>query len=187
MAGLDLPADGGASDLRALRELIAAVRRQLPESELGAEVVHEQEAALERLRQRFEARFDALERVTGAVAEVREVTSPREMLLRAPAALCAGSAFERAILSLVKGSRMVAEAVFMSGGDRLAATTLAQLQANPLRLEHTLIETELLRRRRATIVVDADVHPRVDRGRRGSWSGGRTRRRRSSSGLRSSA
>jgi LuxR family transcriptional regulator, regulator of acetate metabolism len=53
--------------------------------------------------------------------------------------------------------------VFMSGGDRLAATTLAQLQANPLRLEHTLIETELLRRRRATIVVDADVHPRVDR------------------------
>jgi DNA-binding CsgD family transcriptional regulator len=40
---------------------------------------------------------------------------------------------------------------------------LAQLQANPLRLEHTLIETELLRRRRATIVVDADVQPRVDR------------------------
>jgi DNA-binding CsgD family transcriptional regulator/GAF domain-containing protein len=163
LAGLDLPADGNASDLRALRELITAVRAQLPQSELGAEVVHEQEAALERLRQRFEARFDALERVTGAIAEVREVTSPREMLLRAPAALCAGSAFERAILSLVKGSRMVAEAVFMSGGDRLAATTLAQLQANPLRLEHTLIETELLRRRRATIVVDADVHPRVDR------------------------
>ena len=163
LAGLDLPADGNASDLRVLRELITAVRAQLPQSELGAEVVHEQEAALERLRQRFEARFDALERVTGAIAEVREVTSPREMLLRAPAALCAGSAFERAILSLVKGSRMVAEAVFMSGGDRLAATTLAQLQANPLRLEHTLIETELLRRRRATIVVDADVHPRVDR------------------------
>ena len=163
LAGLDLPADGNASDLRALRELIAAVRAQLSESELGAEVVHEQEAALERLRQRFEARFDALERVTGTIAEVREVTSPREMLLRAPAALCAGSAFERAILSLVKGSRMVAEAVFMSGRDRLAATTLAQLQANPLRLEHTLIETEMLRRRRATIVVDADVHPRVDR------------------------
>ncbi len=163
LAGLDPPADGGAPDLRALRELIAAVRAHLPESELGAEAVHEQEAALERLRQRFEARFDALERVTAAIAEVREVTSPREMLLRAPAALCAGSAFERAILSLVKGSRMVAEAVFMSGRDRVAATTLAQLQANPLRLEHTLIETELLRRRRATIVVDADVHPRVDR------------------------
>ena len=163
LVGLELPAGRDVSDLRALRELIAAVRGQLPESELGAEIVNEQEAALERLRQRFEARFDALERVTAAIAEVREVTSPREMLLRAPAALCAGSAFERAILSLVKGGRMVAEAVFVSGRDRVAATTLAQLQANPLRLEHTLIETELLRRRRATIVVDADVHPRVDR------------------------
>ena len=58
---------------------------------------------------------------------------------------------------------MVAEAVFFAGETAAAATTLAQLQANPLRLEHTLIETELLRRRRATIVVDADVHPRVDR------------------------
>jgi DNA-binding CsgD family transcriptional regulator len=40
---------------------------------------------------------------------------------------------------------------------------LEQLKADPLRLEHPLIETELLRRRRATIVVDATVHPRVDR------------------------
>ena len=85
------------------------------------------------------------------------------MLLRAPAVLCAGSAFQRAILSLVKGGRMVAETAYFSGQERAAATTLAQLQANPLRLEHTLIETELLRRRRATIVLDAHVHPRVDR------------------------
>ena len=164
LLGLGLPADSSdATDVVALRELIGALRARLSESDLGAEAVHEQEAALERLRHRFDARFDALERVTAAIAEVREVTSPREMLLRAPGALCARSAFERAILSLVKGGRMVAEAVFFSGHDRAAATTLAQLQANPLRLEHTLIETELLRRRRATIVVDADVHPRVDR------------------------
>jgi LuxR family transcriptional regulator, regulator of acetate metabolism len=163
LLGLGLSADGDGADMKALRELIAALRAQVSESELGDGTVHEQEAALERLRHRFDARFDALERVTAAIAEVREVTSPREMLLRAPAALCARSAFERAILSLVKGGRMVAEAVFFSGHDRAAATTLAQLQANPLRLEHTLIETELLRRRRATIVVDADVHPRVDR------------------------
>jgi DNA-binding CsgD family transcriptional regulator len=156
--------DAGAVDLPALRELIGALRSELPEDELGVGRVSEQEAALERLRQRFEARFDALERVQGAIAELREVTSPREMLARAPAALCAGSAFERAILSLVKGGRMVAEAVWFSGAERAAATTLAQLRASPLRLEHTLIETELLRRRRATIVVDADVHPRVDRG-----------------------
>ena len=40
---------------------------------------------------------------------------------------------------------------------------LAQLHDAPIRLEHPLIETELLRRRRATIVDDAQVHPRVDR------------------------
>jgi len=46
------------------------------------------------------------------------------------------------------------------GGARVA---LEELRAHPPRLEHPLIETELLRRRRATIVVDAHVHPRVDR------------------------
>jgi LuxR family transcriptional regulator, regulator of acetate metabolism len=162
-ASADVRDDGGAFDLEALRSLIAGLREQLPEVELRAGAIEEQEAALERLRHRFETRFDALERVTMAIAELREVTSPREMLLRAPAALCTGSVFERAVLSLVKGGRMVAEAAHFVGQDRVAATTLAQLQANPLRLEHTLIETELLRRRRATIVVDAQVHPRVDR------------------------
>ncbi len=150
-------------DLDSARSLIAGLRAQLSEAELAAGPIEEAEAALERLRHRFEARFEALDRVQAAIAELREVTSPREMLARAPAVLCAGSAFRRAILSLVKGGRMVAEAAYFSGQDRAAATTLAQLQSNPLRLEHTLIETELLRRRRATIVVDADVHPRVDR------------------------
>jgi len=164
LLGLALPEAGSSEvDLQAVRALIAELRSQLPEDELEVGAISDQEAALERLRHRFEARFEALERVTAAIAELREVTSPREMFLRAPAALCAGSAFERAILSLVKGGRMVAEAVFVAGQDRAAAGMLAQLQANPLRLEHTLIETELLRRRRATIVVDADVHPRVDR------------------------
>jgi LuxR family transcriptional regulator, regulator of acetate metabolism len=51
----------------------------------------------------------------------------------------------------------------ISSSPRVAAETLSELRANPLRLEHTLIETELLRRRRATIVLDAHVHPRVDR------------------------
>jgi LuxR family transcriptional regulator, regulator of acetate metabolism len=152
-----------AGDLDALRALIVGLRSQLSEDELEVAALSEQEAALERLRHRFEARFEALERVGAAIGELREVTSPREMLVRAPAVLCAGSAFERAILSLVKGGRMVAEAAYFIGAERDATTTLAQLQAHPLRLEHALIETELLRRRRATIVVDAEVHPRVDR------------------------
>ena len=162
---LGLPEDDTPADLAEVRALIAALRSQLGPDQLEAGAVAEQETALERLRQRFEARFDALERVQAAVGELREVTSPRQMLARAPAALCAGSGFERAILSLVANGQMVAEAVCFAGAghERAAAAVLAELQANPLRLEHPLIETELLRRRRATIVVDADVHPRVDR------------------------
>ena len=164
---LELPDGPDPADLAQLRALIAALRSQLSAELSGAGAIEEQEAALERLRQRFEARFEALERVQAAVGELREVTSPRQMLLRAPAALCAGSSFERAIVSLVRGGRMIAEAVHFAGADaggaRAAASVLSQLQANPVRLEHTLIETELLRRRRATIVLDAHVHPRVDR------------------------
>jgi DNA-binding CsgD family transcriptional regulator len=163
LLGLADDAGAGIPDLAQLRALIDALSAQLSDAELAADSVEDQQAALERLRHRFDARFDALDRVQGAIAELREVTSPREMLARAPAVLCAGSAFQRAILSLVKGGRMVAETAHFSGQDRAAATTLAQLQQTPLRLEHTLIETELLRRRRATIVLDAHVHPRVDR------------------------
>jgi LuxR family transcriptional regulator, regulator of acetate metabolism len=162
---LGLPAESGpaAVDLERLRELIAGLREQLSETELAAAPIEEQESALERLRHRFETRFQALDRVKAAIAELGELTSPRETLAHAPGALCEGSAFERAILSLVKGGRMVAEAAHFAGAERAAAATLAQLQASPPRLEHPLIETELLRRRRATIVLDAHVHPRVDR------------------------
>ena len=161
---LDLPDAPTPTDLARLQALIAALRARLAPEDLAQAPVVEEEAALERLRHRFEARFAALDRVQASVAELREVTSPREMLARAPAALCAGSAFERAVLSLVRGGQMVAEAIHFAREKRAATAVLAELKANPLRLEHPLIETELLRRRRATIVVDAEVHPRVDRG-----------------------
>ena len=154
---------GAGEDLSELRALIAELREALPEPERRSAPIEEQEAALERLRRRFEARFEALERVALAIAELREITSPRELLTRAPAALCSGSAFERAIVSLIQGGRMVGQAAHFAEQEQVALSTLAQLRANPLRLEHTLIETELLRRRRATIVLDAQVHPRVDR------------------------
>jgi len=160
---LGLPEEPAPADLAQLRAMIGALREQLAAEQPVLAAIEEQEAVLERLRQRFEARFEALERVQAAIGLLREVTSPRQMLARAPAALCAGSSFERAIVSLVRGGRMIAEAVHFAGSSPAEASVLAQLRANPVRLEHTLIETELLRRRRATIVLDADVHPRVDR------------------------
>ena len=144
--------------IEALSERLAQERPAETERALA-----EHEAALGRLRQRFDARFDALARVQASVSELREITSPSAMLQRAPAALCGGSELCRAVLSLVRGGEMIAEAAHFDGDPDSARRVLAQLRGAPLRLEHPLIETELLRRRRATIVLDAHVHPRVDR------------------------
>jgi DNA-binding CsgD family transcriptional regulator len=127
------------------------------------QLVSEHEEALRRLRERFEARFEALERARGVASELRQITAPGAMLSRAPAALCGASNFERAIISLVRGGQMVPEGAYFEGDASVAEAVVAQLRADPVRLEHPLIETELLRRRRATIVVDARVQPRVAR------------------------
>jgi DNA-binding CsgD family transcriptional regulator len=91
------------------------------------------------------------------------VTSPASMLSQAPAALCGASKLRRVLLSLTEGGRLVAEAAHFTGDRPGAAAVVAALRADPLALEHPLIEAELLRRRRATIVDDAQVHPRVHR------------------------
>jgi LuxR family transcriptional regulator, regulator of acetate metabolism len=163
-AGIAVPPDPGAQ-LQSLRTLIEAVGGQLAAegSRDPTELREEHAAALARLQHRFEARFEALARVQAAVAELRRLTSPTEMLALGPTALCDGSSLQRAVLSLVSGGRMVAHSAHFAGDPDGAAQALQSLRAHPPVLEHPLIETELLRRRRATIVVDAHVHPRVDR------------------------
>jgi DNA-binding CsgD family transcriptional regulator len=121
-----------------------------------------QQTALARLHNRFRARFDALESVRRAISELRTITSPADMLSRAPAALAGASRFERVLLSLSGDGHLVAEAVHFGGERTEAARVLAAFAASPIRLEHPLIETELLRRRRATIVDGADLNPRVE-------------------------
>ncbi|MHB1834364.1 MAG: LuxR C-terminal-related transcriptional regulator [Solirubrobacteraceae bacterium] len=150
-----------AADDAARAALIARLAALVGEP--GAAEVAEHEASLVRLRNRYDTRFQALAAVRGAVGRLRPVTSPASMLARAPAALCDASNVRRAVLSLAGEGQMIASAAHFTGDGPGAGTALAQLRAQPIRLEHPLIETELLRRRRATIVDDAQVHPRVDR------------------------
>ncbi len=153
------------SDLDRLRSLIAGLADRLAAAgdEDPSAAVTEHEAALRRMRRRFEGRVQAIARIQAVVGELREVTAPAAMLARAPAALCEGSTLRRAILSTVGGGRMVAEVAYFAQDPAGAQAVLERLRANPVALEHPLLETELLRRRRATIVLDAHVHPRVDR------------------------
>jgi LuxR family transcriptional regulator, regulator of acetate metabolism len=154
-----------ATPAAVLRDLIDALSARLSEQSEDAPgaAVHEQEAALERLRHRYDTRFQALAAVRQAIDELRSITSPASMLGQAPAALCSRSKLDRVVLSLTEEGRMVAEAAHFTGDRSGAADVVAKLRAAPIALEHPLIETELLRRRRATIVDDAQVHPRVDR------------------------
>ena len=150
------PSDPGLTEVV---ELIGALREVA-----GGTRSADHDRQLARLRERYERRFEALERVNEAVARLREQTSPNIMLARAPRELCARSDFDRAVVSLLAEGAIVAEAVYFRDDEPGSGAALAALRAEPPRLDRPLIETEVLRRRRATIVVDADVNPRVDGG-----------------------
>jgi DNA-binding NarL/FixJ family response regulator len=122
---------------------------------------HEQE--LEDLRRRCAGPATALDRVHGAVGRLRELTSPGEILTAAARELIAGSEFDRVVVSAVRDGMMIAEIVYFRGDDDGAREALQALRARPVRLEHPIIEAELLRRQRAAVVTDAQSDPRVDR------------------------
>jgi DNA-binding CsgD family transcriptional regulator len=128
---------------------------------VGAGEAHR--TAVEQLERDWEERFAAPARLHDAVAGLRRVTSPAAMLARAPAALCESSPFTRAIVSSVHGSTMVAEAVHFSAEEQGARGVLEALRAEPLRLEPPMAETEVLRRRRPTVVASAATDPRAGR------------------------
>jgi DNA-binding CsgD family transcriptional regulator len=118
---------------------------------------------LARVRGRHEARSAALGSVREAVARLREVTAPGTILERAPRELCDCSQLDRVLLSLIRGGHMVAQTASFRHDGAGAARAVEALAADPPRLEHPLIETDLLRRRRASIVTGVQVHPRASR------------------------
>lgn len=143
-------------DVSALGALRAALGERV-----NPEVAAGHDAALEGLRRRHERRFEALDRVQAGIAHLRALTAPSAILASAPGELCARSTFARVVLSLIRDGRMMAEAAYFRDDEASARAALASLRAEPARLEHPLVETELLRRRQATIVTEAQAHPRV--------------------------
>ena len=146
--------------------LIAAVESRLaglpgPSARQGKSPNHA--AQLERLSRRYETRFAAMDSVREAVDRLREITSPLTILTRAPEELCRASQLDRGLVSLVGDGRIVARAAYFRDDVAGAARALEALGDISPRLEHPLIEADLLRRRRATIVPDAQLHPRVHR------------------------
>ena len=125
--------DAAAAPADALRGLIDALTARLSEQSEDAPgaAVHEQEAALERLRHRYDTRFEALAAVRQAIDELRSITSPASMLGQAPAALCGASKLDRVVLSLAEEGRMVAEAAHFTGDRSGAAEVVASAPRRP--------------------------------------------------------
>jgi DNA-binding CsgD family transcriptional regulator len=151
-------------ELEAIREQIAAIEGELERREPGgrwADQASALRAEIERVGERYERRLAALAQVERALEGLRAITSPAAILARAPAVLCEHSALERTVLSLLSDGLLLAEAAHFAGDAAAAEQALAALRDEPPRLEHPLIEAELLRRPRATIVTPASRRARV--------------------------
>lgn len=121
---------------------------------------HEQQ--LERLRERFLQRREALTRAEEAIVRLREITVPTTILEVAPQRLCEATRLDRALLSAVDDGAMVVTSAWFEDDPTGAAAALTVLAGHRIRLEHPLLEAEMIRRRRATAVADAHLNPRVD-------------------------
>jgi LuxR family transcriptional regulator, regulator of acetate metabolism len=121
----------------------------------------EHRRTLDRVRRRYETRIEAIERIAAAAVALRAIDSPQALLERAPRALAEHSGLARVVLSRVSRGAMHVEAVHVDDAPGEAAEALALLRAAPVRLAPPLIEAEILRRRRGTIVTAAQTGDRA--------------------------
>jgi LuxR family transcriptional regulator, regulator of acetate metabolism len=152
------PRADDAVDAAELPDLIAAVAA-LVDGALSE--LDEHRRTLERVRRRYETRIEAIERIAAAAVALRAVDPPQALLERAPHALAEHSSLTRVVLSRVSRGAMHVEAVHVDDAPHDAAAALVSLRAVPVRLAPPLIEAEILRRRRGTIVTAAQTGDRA--------------------------
>jgi LuxR family transcriptional regulator, regulator of acetate metabolism len=84
-----------------------------------------------------------------------------EILRHAPAELSQSCGLDRVLLSQIKGSQLLPSHAWFRDDADGAERAVDALREAPLALEYPVIETELMRRRRATIVSNPHSNPRV--------------------------
>jgi LuxR family transcriptional regulator, regulator of acetate metabolism len=129
----------GAEDLSRVLVELRALEREIAELE-------------------YVRRSDALERVREAIRHLGELGSPQGILERAAAELGTSSQFDRVLLSEVVDGILRPRSEWSRNG---AATSLAELEQSPLKLEYPLIEEEVARRQSAELVLVANARSRT--------------------------
>ncbi len=104
---------------------------------------------------------DALASVRLALARLRGAGSVAELMQRATVELCRTCGFDRAVLFRVEGSELVAECAYFSGDPAGAQDFVELARMVRPQLNHMLLETEMIRRERPVIVMDAENDPRT--------------------------
>jgi LuxR family transcriptional regulator, regulator of acetate metabolism len=105
-------------------------------------------------------RYDAMAGIQKALARLRGITSPEEMLQRVPEELCKGLGFDRAIISRVEDSMWIPVQIHVNGDEAWAKRILAAA-SEPQPLDHLLIESEMARRRAPLLVRDVQESDHV--------------------------
>src|SRR3954469_12125177 len=98
-----------------------------------------------------------------ALGRLRSVVDVRELEERAVRELCETLGFDRAMLFAVEQDELVAHAVWFTGDPDWSNEflKLARRDAVRPRLDHMLLESEVVRRRRPMIVLDPEKDPRT--------------------------
>lgn len=147
------------SGLDALAALETALEGKVLEDQLREQALRRQLRALTGLQE--------------SLAALRRIDSVARMLELAPREFVRASDFDRVNLFRVEDGRMVMESAYWEGDEKGATEMIEYGKKSPPRLEHMLLETEMLRRRAPCLVRDARNDPRVPRDL-GDWSRSRS-------------
>lgn len=97
-----------------------------------------------------------------AIARLRECASPTELIDSAPSEVCRSCGFTRALVSRIGRSLWIPEALAIVDGAGPDAEQLQRcIRTTEIRLSHTLLESELVRRHVSVLVPDPSSDPRV--------------------------
>jgi LuxR family transcriptional regulator, regulator of acetate metabolism len=137
----------------ALRAVVGELRAEHPgDGELWSRLIELHQVQRELVEQRLVQRLEALERVRDALARLRELGPVSEILRHGASALSDSSGLDRVLLSQIKDSRLLPVHAHFRDDEDGAEAAVEALREQPLALEYPVVEAELTRRRRATIV-----------------------------------
>ncbi|TDO18086.1 GAF domain-containing protein [Mycobacterium sp. BK086] len=131
-------------------------------AQLADELAEVSAARLTSVQQSSDASAGALRGVLDALDRVRQESTTASVLGAAPRQLCASGAFDRVMLSAVRGSMWSPQALYVRDADGQVSLQIdGVIEDLEVALASPLVEAEVVRRRVPALVNDAQNEPRA--------------------------